>query len=104
MCLGVVVVLRSTFSAFHVGSSVSCLPCLDQTVENQPVMQETQVLSLGRKAPLQKGMAAHFGILQYSQSTSVFPSEGNGNPLSVFTENSVNRGAWWATVHEVAKS
>ena len=32
------------------------------------------------------------------------PSEGNGNPLQYsFLENSIDRGAWWATVHEVAK-
>ena len=31
--------------------------------------------------------------------------EGNGNPLQYSClENSMNRGAWWATVHEVAKS
>ena len=32
------------------------------------------------------------------------PGEGNGNPLHYSClENSMNRGAWWATVHEVAK-
>ena len=33
------------------------------------------------------------------------PGEGNGNPLqySCLT-NSMDRGAWWATVHGVAKS
>ena len=34
-----------------------------------------------------------------------FPGEGNGNPLHYSClENSTDRGAWWATVHEVAKS
>ena len=33
------------------------------------------------------------------------PGEGNGNPLQFsFLENSMDRGAWWATVHRVAKS
>ena len=33
------------------------------------------------------------------------PGEGNGNPLQFsFLENSMDRGAWWATVHGVAKS
>ena len=33
------------------------------------------------------------------------PGEGNGNPLQNFClENPMNRGAWWATVHGVAKS
>ena len=33
------------------------------------------------------------------------PGVGNGNPLQYSClENSVNRGTWWATVHEVAKS
>ena len=33
------------------------------------------------------------------------PGEGNGNPLQYFwLENSIDRGAWWATVHGVTKS
>ena len=34
-----------------------------------------------------------------------FPGEGNGNPLQYFClVNSMDRGAWWATVHGFAKS
>ena len=33
------------------------------------------------------------------------PGEGNGNPLQYsYVENSVDRRAWWATVHGVTKS
>ena len=33
------------------------------------------------------------------------PGEGHGSPLQYFClENPINRGAWWATVHGVAKS
>ena len=33
------------------------------------------------------------------------PGEGNGKPLQYFClENPMDRGAWWATVHGVAKS
>ena len=33
------------------------------------------------------------------------PREGNGNPLQYpCLENSIDRGAWWVTVHGVAKS
>ena len=33
------------------------------------------------------------------------PGEGNGNLLQYsYLENSMDRGAWWATVHGVAKS
>ena len=33
------------------------------------------------------------------------PGEGNGNPLQYSClENPMNREAWWATVHRVAKS
>ena len=31
--------------------------------------------------------------------------EGNDNPLQYsYLENSMDRGAWWVTVHEIAKS
>lgn len=33
------------------------------------------------------------------------PEEGHGNPLQYFClENPVDRGAWWAKIHTVAKS
>ena len=49
---------------------------------NLPAMQETWVQFLGQKDYLEKGMATHSSIL----------------------ENSMDRGAWQATVHGVAKS
>ena len=53
---------------------------MSQMVKNLPAMQEIQVRSLGREDPLEKGMAT------YS------PGE------------SMDRGAWWATVHGISKS
>ena len=33
-----------------------------------------------------------------------FPGEGNGNPLQKsWLENPMDRGVWWATVHEAAE-
>ena len=46
-------------------------------------MWETQVWSLGWEGPLEKGMSTHSSILAW---------------------NFMNRGAWWATVHGVARS
>ena len=48
-------------------------------VKNPPAKQETQVQSLGGEDPLEKEMASHSSIL------------------------AVDRGAWWATVHDVSK-
>ena len=55
-----------------------------QAVENLPSVQETQVRSLGREDPLEKGMTTHSSILAWRIS--------------------MDRGAWWDTVHGVAKS
>ena len=49
------IVHLSTYKGFPGGS----------VVENLPVMQETQVLSLGWKEPLEKSMAAHSSILAW---------------------------------------
>ena len=58
-----------------------------QQLKNQAAMQETQetqVQSLGGEDPLE---------------------EENGNPLQYSClGNSMNRGAWWATVHGVSKN
>ena len=53
-----------------------------QTVKNLPAIQEIPVQSLGWKDPLEKEMATQYSCL--------------GNPM--------DRGAWQATVHGVAKS
>ena len=54
------------------------------TVENPPVIQETQVQSLGQMIPLEKG---------------------NGNPLQYSClGNPMDRRTWRATVHGMAKS
>ena len=53
-------------------------------VKRLPAMQETRVRYLG-----------------WEDSSG----EGNGNPLQYSClENPMDRGAWWATVHRVAKS
>ena len=46
-------------------------------------MQEMRVRSLGWENLLEKEMAAHCSILAW--------------------KNPIDRGVWWATVHEVAK-
>ena len=41
------------------------IPLAAQTVKNPPATQETWVPSLGRKDPLEKGMATHSSILAW---------------------------------------
>ena len=69
-----------------------------QTVKNPHAIRETWLQSLGWKDPLEKGM----------DSTPVLgtsPGGGNGYPLQYSgLENSLERGAWRATGHGVAKS
>ena len=55
-----------------------------QTVKNLPVVWKTRVQSLGWENPLEEGMATHSSILAWR-----IP---------------MDRGAWWATLHGVAKS
>ena len=55
-----------------------------QRIKNLPAVRETWVQSLGWEDPLVEGMATHSSILAWR-----IP---------------MDRGAWWATVHRVAKS
>ena len=55
-----------------------------QMVKDQPAIQETWVWSLGWEDPLEEGMATYCSTLAWRVP--------------------MDRGAWWATVHGVAKS
>ena len=55
-----------------------------QTVKSLPTMRETWAQSLGWEDPLEEGMATHSSILAWR-----IP---------------MDRGAWWATVHGIAKN
>ena len=68
---------------------------------------ETVRLSLGQfpGGSDGKGSACNAGDPGLIPESGKSPGEGNGNPLEYpGLENSVDRGAWQATVHEVAKS
>ena len=89
-------------------------------------MQETWVQSLSWVDPLEKEMAIHCNILGAShmvlavkklsanagdlRDSGSIPDSGrsaggHGNPLQYFClGNLMDRGAWWATAHRVAKS
>ena len=52
-----------------------------------------------------KESACHMGDLGSVSGLGRSPGEGNGNPLQYSClENSMNRGAWQATVHGVVRS
>ena len=54
-----------TFSLCCCGNWIRRASLEAQTVKNLPAMQETQVQSLGRKDPLEKGMATHSKIFAW---------------------------------------
>ena len=50
-------------------------------------------------------LACSMGVLGSIPGLERSPGEGNGNPLQYSClENGMERKAWWATVHGVAKS
>ena len=54
-----------------------------------------------RNLPAGAGDAGDVGLIPGSGRS---PGEGNGNPLQYFyMGNPVDRGTWWAIVHEVTK-
>ena len=103
-------------------------------VKNLPPMPETWVQSLGWEDPLEKEMATHFSILSWEIQIPLFlqgaslvaqmiknlpalgdvgsvpelgrsPGGGHGNQSSILAWRiPMDRGAWQAAVHGVAKS
>ena len=54
-----------------------------------------------KNSPANSGYIRDAGLIPGSEKS---PGEGNGNPLQYSClENPLDRGAWWATVHGVAK-
>ena len=52
-----------------------------------------------------KASARNAGDLGLTPGSGRSPGEGNGNPLQYSClENSMDGGAWWATVHGITKS
>ena len=60
------------------------------------------MMLLVKNLPANAGDTRNTGLIPGSERS---PGEGNGNPLQYSClENSMDRGAWWATVHGVTKS
>ena len=58
--------------------------------------------SLVKNLPANTGVAGDVGS---TPELGRCPEGGNGNPLQHFCwENSMDRGAWWATIHGVRKN
>ena len=61
-----------------------------------------RVGSAGKESVYNAGDTGSVGLIPGSGRA---PGGGNGNPLQYsFLKNPMNRGAWWAIVHGVAKS
>ena len=100
-----------------------------QVVKNLPAVQETWVQSLGQEDPWRrewlptpvflpgeahgqrslvaqtvKNLPANVGDPGSNPGLGTSPGEGNGYPLQYSClEHSMDRGVWWATVHEAAE-
>ena len=72
---------------------------MTEQLNNNNVKLASLVAQTGNNLPASAGEQA--SILGSERS----PGEGNGNPLQYcYLENSMDRGAWQATVHAVTKS
>jgi len=66
-----------------------------------PFLWDSQMVLLVKNLTANAGNIRNSGLIPGSRR---FPGGGHGNPLQYsHLENSMNRGAWWATVHMVIK-
>ena len=82
---------------------------LDSRRSSQSILKEIKpeycLEGTSQVALVVKNLPANAGDLGSIPGLGRAPGEGNGNPLQYSClENPMDRGAWWATVHGVAKS
>ena len=76
-----------------------------QTVEILQSYEETWAFQVALVVKNLPDNAGDTGDMDSIPGSGRSPGGGHGNPLQYFClENPLNRGAWWATVHRVAKS
>ena len=83
------------------------LGCAGSSFLRVVFLQLQRALSSWTSPVAQKAKASAYnsGDLGLIPGLGRFPGEGNGNPLQYSClENPMDGGAWWATVHGVAKS
>ena len=65
----------------------------------------SQVALVVKNPPANAGDIRDMGSVPGSGASGRSPGGGHGNPLQYSClENPMDRGAWWVTVHRVAKS
>ena len=83
------------------GSNLGLLHCRQTLLPSEPPGRSNQVVLVIKNPPASAGDIRDEGSIPGSGRC---PGVGNGNPLQYSClENPMDRGAWRATVHEVAK-
>ena len=97
----------SLLRAIHSPCDAPCLPC-SQLVSLSPISSWHMLGRGSQVALVVKNLPANAGDVRDAGSIPGWgrsPGVGNGNPLQYSClENLTDRGAWWATIHRVAKS
>ena len=100
-CLATVAWVHISLFTFHNSSFwQSCN--LHTTCLSSSNIWDLAVVLVVKNLPASAGDIRDMGLIPRSGRS---PGEGHGNPLQYsFLENFIDRGAWWAIVHWVAKS
>ena len=98
-----------SFSGSSAGKESTCMqcrrPCFDSWVRKIPWKRDRLSSPVFLGFPDGKESACSMGDLGSIPGLGRSPGGGYGNPLQYFyLENSMKRGAWWATVYRIAKS
>ena len=111
-----IIFLDSTYKQYHMTFVFLCLTSVSMTISTSIHEAAKDIISLFlmtniplcgdfQVAQLYRNLSANPGDEGLIPGLRRFPGEGNGNPLWYSClGNSMDRGAWRATVHEVVKS
>ena len=104
-CWPVLITIFFLIILLVLGWDASLAPIIKDRLTGEKNKTQVNILYVSCTHGRYPGKLKLFHFINQPLLSTVCIGEGNGNPLQYsYLENAMDRGAWWATVHEITKS